>query len=330
MPSGESLATSGASARRPKSSTGAKGCGGGHLPFESRGKQELFPPLGILGEAARSAGAAPGGQSTGAGQSCLLPRAFKRLRSTSSPCPALPNPKTAPGSCSGCRPELALSHAVPRAPRPGPCGVPPPRPAGGPGAAVAPPGVPVSRCPRRTLRFLRQLHWPILLLAAPRGQRRGSLLCERGVRGSWRGKEAKLSSRLLGEPPLLQRQDSSSSPSAGRGRSPGMRRRSCRDTSPASSQVAAETSVGAEGPRGADPRPEGRPGHLPAARAVPGVRGLRRAGVLYRGGVSGSSVVQGVSFGSLARGQRGAGKRLLPGHTGGSPSNRAWRGRGAA
>lgn len=139
MPSGESLATSGASAGRPKSSTGAKGCGGGHLPFESRGKQELFPPLGILGEAARSAGAAPGGQSTGAGQSCLLPRAFKRLRSTSSPCPALPNPKTAPGSCSGCRPGLALSHAVPRAPRPGPCGVPPPRPAGGPGAAVAPP-----------------------------------------------------------------------------------------------------------------------------------------------------------------------------------------------
>lgn len=85
---------------------------------------------------------------------------------------------------------------------------------------------------------------------------------------------------------------SSSSPSGGRGRSPGM-------PGAAGTRPRSPRKRGSRGARGSDPHPVGRPGHLPAARAVPGVRGLRRARVLYRGGVSGSSGLRGVSFGSL-------------------------------
>ena len=129
-----------------------------------------------------------------------------------------------------------------------------------------------------------------------------------------------------------------SPPSAsGRGRRPGMRRAA--GTRPGGGSVPASRGRAERGRGGggvADPRARGTPpppsppllgpGHLPAARAVPAVRALRCCGVLYRGGVSGSSlhgVVQGGSFGSLAPGQRGAGKRLLRGHTERFPSGMA-------
>lgn len=148
MPSGESLATSGASARRPKSSTGAKGCGGGHLPFESRGKQEPFPPLGILGEAARSAGSS---RRSIHGSRTKLPASpsFQAAPQHQLPVPSVAKPQNSPrllqrlpaGAGSESRraqgSEAGALRGSPTTPRRGSrCRG---GPAGGPGVAVSPP-----------------------------------------------------------------------------------------------------------------------------------------------------------------------------------------------
>lgn len=173
----------------------------------------------------------PGGQSAGAGQSCLVPRAFSGSTAPNQtpkepPAPAEPPGATASPGLRGC------------------AGSPPPRRG--------------SRCPRRTLRFLRQLHWPILLLSAPWGLRRGFLLCG-GVRRELAGEGSQAQLSGLGSsrpppPPPPQGGRSSELP----GHVPGV----------LASRGRAERGRRG-GPERGDGRAEGRPGHLPAARGVP-------------------------------------------------------------
>lgn len=64
------------------------------------------------------------------------------------------------------------------------------------------------------------------------------------------------------------------------------------------------------------PSPWRRPGHLPAPRAVPGMSGLRCTGVLYQGGVSGSSLrtvwCKAAHFGAWPRASVGLGNASFP------------------
>lgn len=117
MPTGQSLATSRASARRPKSSTGAKRCGVGASRLEAE-ERRSFAAVGHPRRGCEERGRLPEVHPREQTE-LLLPRASKRLRNARTP--ELPNPGAA-------KPRLlrgAPTDAVPRAP--GPCGVPVPR-----------------------------------------------------------------------------------------------------------------------------------------------------------------------------------------------------------
>lgn len=145
------------------------------------------------------AGAAPEGGSAGAGESCPVPRAFKGFSSPRQQVPptqrrgSVAEPQNSP-PCRLRRWSLApgwgwSGRAAPSHPRAvlrgtGLYGVTPaPRiPPGGGGVGV--PSLPVPRHRSWTLRFLRQLHWPMLLLAGsvgPQWRRRWGCPLRRGL-----------------------------------------------------------------------------------------------------------------------------------------------------
>lgn len=290
-------------------------------------------------ERLRGASAAPEAESAGAGESCLVPRAFKRSQgcSTRSPCPAPGQHRRTPERPLGSSAGVWLLQAAPcprlrsqgwghagSSQRPAPHrGSRPSRCRGGAHGPCASCGSCTGPCcSSRGLSVLG-------------GSGGGAGLCE-GVLGSWRREKARLSSQLEGSFPSF---------SAGierRARKEPRDAVSCRDTShrqerPCPSgkswQSQAWEQGGCGGPPGADPHPAVADGPLTCSTGSPGsARAAARRGFIRRGGVSGSSlrasrgVVQGVSFGSLALGQRGAGKRLLPGHIDSSPSSPARHG----
>uniref|UniRef100_A0A674GKQ1 S100 calcium binding protein A1 n=1 Tax=Taeniopygia guttata TaxID=59729 RepID=A0A674GKQ1_TAEGU len=291
MPTGHSLATSRASARPPNPPQVPKRCGVGASRLEAEESRASLP-WGILGEAARGAGGSPR-SIRGTDGAAASPS------SQADPCPALPTPGAA-------------------------------KPAGGPGAAVSPVPRWCPRCPAAPCASCGSCTGPS---CCSRLLARGSLSLSLSVSGglssaagsgglAGQGSQAQLSvggslpSSSAGTPPHPRAEGEEGAPGCGAGAA-GTRPRRPRE----SRQGRAWER---RAPRGDQPPVcRGAAGPLTCSTAVPGVRGLRRAGVLYRGGVSGSSVVQGGSFGSLARRQRGAGKRLLPGRTDGSRSERA-------
>lgn len=127
-----------------------------------------------------------------------------------------------------------------------------------------------------TLRFLRQWHWPI---AAPHRVCGSSLAAVLGCPLQWgaAGESQAQQWAWGGKVPLLQRSARKERWDAA----------SCRDTSQ-QEQVMAKPMGAGWVLRGPPPRhipssPTEALGHSPAAGAALGVRGLRRAGVLYQG-----------------------------------------------